>query len=756
MSLYSGAVGDANSLLFFGSLLLQAASVVFALRMLRYTRVRAPWIILAFAMTCMTLFRAIAMVDSLDRSGLTKTQFATLSAVSALVISSLLFLGLVAIRRISQEEQRSQEGQRAVEQQLASLINNLPASVFIKDLMGKYVMVNARFMHNSDLQLTDVIGKTDRELFPAVADLLIAEDEEVIRTRVTSTREQRLERDGKQLSFLVTKFPVYDSDKKVRAVCGVATDVTDLKLAQRELQESADRLLQSQRFVGRVLSTTPDLVYVFDIMERKLTYKNRSFRSFLGFADAQDEPGVDEDYIGNAIHPDDQYLTRDIERRFGADDTGAKEIEFRIRHADGTYHWISARETVFLRTPEGNVKQILGTAEDVTPRRLAEAERDGLLEEMRLARAEAEEANTAKDRFLAVLSHELRTPLNPVLMSVSQLAMSPELPQSVRDEMAMMRRNIDLEVRLIDDLLDIGRVRSGKLRIEPRPTHIHGLLTHVHRICRDEADERRITLSIELSASYDVVAGDPARLQQVFWNVLKNAIKFTPAGGTIRIRTASPAPEQIEISVTDSGVGIEPELLSRLFNAFEQGALTESHQFGGLGLGLAISKAIVEIHHGQIHAESDGKDKGARFVIRLPLTQTPMEQPTPSKPSNDVQAGRRRILLVEDHPDTNKVLCRLLSLFGYEVTPAFGVSEALAKVGEGPFDLMISDIGLPDGNGYDLLRQANQLRPLRGICMTGYGMDEDLRKSKEAGYIDHVVKPVDAMQLKDVVSRVLT
>lgn len=749
-------MADTNTLLYLSSLLLQAAAVVFALRMLRYTRVRAPWILLAFALTCMALYRAIGLVHAMKRSGLTHLQFDTFSAIASLTISLLWLLALVSIRRISREEQRSQAAQRAVEQQLASLINNLPASVFIKDLHGKYVMVNARFMQNSDLKLEDVIGKTDRELFPKVADLLGAEDEEVIRQRITSTREQHLERDGKRLSFLVTKFPVYDSDKHVRAVCGVATDVTDLKRAQRELQESADRLLQSQKFVGRVLSTTPDLVYVFDIVERRLTYKNRSFRAFLGYAVPQDEPGQDEAFILEAIHPEDAHLTLGVDKRFGPDDAGAKEIEFRVRHADGTYHWIAAREAVFLRTPEGNVQQILGTAEDVTPRRLAEAERDRLLEEMRRSRAAAEEANTAKDRFLAVLSHELRTPLNPVLMSVSQLATSSDLPQAVREELAMIRRNIDLEVRLIDDLLDIGRVRSGKLRVEPRPTDIHGLLRHVHRICRDEADERKITLSLELHASHDVVAGDPARLQQVFWNVLKNAIKFTPAGGSIRIGTSTPGPDQIEITVKDSGVGIEPHLLERLFNAFEQGTLTERHQFGGLGLGLAISKAIVEVHRGRIHAESEGRDKGARFVIRLPLTQMPMEQPTQSQPAAQPQTGRRRILLVEDHPDTNKVLCRLLSMFGYDVTPAFGVAEALAKVGEGEFDLLISDIGLPDGNGYDLLRQANQIRPTRGICMTGYGMDEDLQKSKQAGYIDHVVKPVDAMQLKDVVARVLS
>jgi CheY-like chemotaxis protein len=360
------------------------------------------------------------------------------------------------------------------------------------------------------------------------------------------------------------------------------------------------------------------------------------------------------------------------------------------------------------------------------------------------------------DRFLEVLSHALRSPLRPVLMSVAAMEQDRSLPEPLREELAMVRRNIDLEVRLIDDLLDLSRVRNGKLRINPTPTNVHKLLGHVHTICADDINSKRLNVSYDLAATDEVVQGDPARLQQVFWNLLKNAVKFTPDGGTIVVSTRNPSPDSIEVRFADRGVGIPPEVLPRLFQAFEQGDLTDTRQFGGLGLGLAISKAIVDMHGGKISAQSDGTGMGACFIVSFPLVKDTMDQTPVESPTNDAQPRRLRLLLVEDHADTARVLARLLQLKGYEVKTAHSVAEALSTVAAEPFDVLISDIGLPDADGYELMQKVRaSSQSLKGIAMSGYGMDEDLQKSREAGFSEHVVKPVNVSQLEEALRRVV-
>ena len=383
----------------------------------------------------------------------------------------------------------------------------------------------------------------------------------------------------------------------------------------------------------------------------------------------------------------------------------------------------------------------------------AQEERERLLAAEQNARAEADAANRAKDQFLAVLSHELRTPLSPVLMALSEMNASPELPAPLREDLDMIRRNIDLEVRLIDDLLDLSRVRNGKFRLHPQPASVHRLIHHVAEICASDSNKRQIPVAFDLAATADTVTGDPARLQQLFWNLLKNALKFSASGSTIYVRTSNPTPGAIEVRVKDNGEGIRPELLPRLFNAFEQGDNAAAKQFGGLGLGLAIAKAVAELHGGSIRAESEGPGRGAEFIVGLPLSHVAAE-PAPPKPQPSHSNGRLRLLVVEDHEDTARVLGRLLRASGHEVKTAGSVAAALELVASQPFDLVVSDIGLPDATGHDLMREIRAKHGLKGIAMTGYGMDEDIRKSFDAGFVDHIVKPVNVAQLEAVIQRV--
>ncbi len=245
------------------------------------------------------------------------------------------------------------------------------------------------------------------------------------------------------------------------------------------------------------------------------------------------------------------------------------------------------------------------------------SQRSRFEDEILEARREAERANKAKDEFLAALSHELRTPLAPVLMTAIDLESDPELSDDLREQIAMIRRNVELEARLIDDLLDITRITHGKLRLQRVDLDVHLVLGHTAEIVQDETNAKQINLQFSLEAVSHHVSGDPTRLHQVFWNLVKNAVKFTPPGGQIRVITSNPAPERIAVQVCDSGLGIEPEALPRIFNAFQQGSVGGQPRFGGLGLGLAISKAIVEMHGGTISVESQGLSHGASFTVEL-------------------------------------------------------------------------------------------------------------------------------------------
>ncbi|MBE2287604.1 MAG: PAS domain S-box protein, partial [Prosthecobacter sp.] len=375
-------------------------------------------------------------------------------------------------------------------------------------------------------------------------------------------------------------------------------------------------------------------------------------------------------------------------------------------------------------------------------------------ERLLLARDEAEQASRAKDRFLAVLSHELRTPLTPVLMALGALEHDQGISEGVREDLAMMKRNIELETKLIDDLLDISRITSGKLKLEIEPVDLNEVVRHACEICRPQLHECGVRLEAELDPSAGVVSGDPARLQQVLWNVLKNAIKFSSQPGLIRITTRQVDGTHAEVRVQDNGVGIPPERLPHIFNAFEQGGSKVTRKFGGLGLGLAISKALVELHHGTIRAESGGKGQGATFIIELPgkvLTSTARIRLT--APPAGQRMPKLRLLVVEDHADTLRTLTRLLTSMGCTVLTAGSVASAVELAARESFDMVLSDLGLPDGDGREVMRRVRARRNVPGIAMSGYGTDEDVQRSREAGFCEHLTKPVEFSTLKQVILR---
>lgn len=363
--------------------------------------------------------------------------------------------------------------------------------------------------------------------------------------------------------------------------------------------------------------------------------------------------------------------------------------------------------------------------------------------------AELVRANRAKDDFLAALSHELRTPLSPVLLLASESANDPELPEPIRDRFNTIAKNVGLEARLIDDLLDLTRITHGKLLLEKEPVDVHLALHDALATVQDDAKKKRIVPELDLKAQQFCVLGDAVRLQQIFWNVLKNALKFTSPCGQISVRTISNAESgKMVVKIIDTGIGMTPEEIDCVFNAFSQGEhadTSKSHRFGGLGLGMTITRQLVELQSGSIKAESAGRNQGVTITMEFPFVEmTEGSHAAQTEPVTNIKPARPglRILLVEDHEQTQAALVHLLSRRHYDVVAASSITEAIGIARQRKFDLVLSDIGLPDGNGYALMSELRENFGLKGIALTGYGMEHDLEQAKNAGFVAHLVKPV--------------
>jgi signal transduction histidine kinase/CheY-like chemotaxis protein len=396
-------------------------------------------------------------------------------------------------------------------------------------------------------------------------------------------------------------------------------------------------------------------------------------------------------------------------------------------------------------------------------RHRAERELEAARQAAEAAREAAEAASRSKDQFLAILSHELRTPLMPILLTATALLDDPATPPDIRAALELIRQGVDLETRLIDDLLDVTRIARGLLRHNLEAVDAHAAARRALEICRTELERGRVEVATDLSAASHHVWADPARLQQVFWNLIKNAVKFSPGGGRLTIASRNaPGPDgatRLVVELADTGIGIEPAVLGRIFDLFEQGEATLSRRFGGLGLGLPIARSLVESYGGRLSAASAGPGRGSTFTIELATTAAPSGVPATSPngavpPADAPREGALRILLVEDDAVTAGVLSRLLGRSGFAVTTAGDLATALATASRGEFDLVVSDIGLPDGTGLDLMPRLRALRPVPGIALTGFGMEADVRKSHEAGFAAHLTKPVDYRQLEALIRRV--
>src|SRR5207253_4099307 len=496
-------------------------------------------------------------------------------------------------------------------------------------------------------------------------------------------------------------------------------------------------------FSEKILANMPVGIAFVDPVSKKFAQANEAFsqmaQRFGGLPHRRE--------ITEASYDDVKIAPADAIERVLSFGTPFQLIEQRFQDEGGMTHFVNVT-LLRLQAADQTIQGVLYFVEDKT--------RDVTL------RHELINANTAKDQFLALLSHELRNPLSPVIAMVGELeATTPRSPK-LREALEVIRRNVELEARLIDDLLDVTRIAKGKLQLTFEVVDVHEILRRAYEICREDMAKKSIEAKFDLDAQRVHVEGDPARLQQVFWNLIKNSVKFTPANGQITIATSSAAPDEIEIRITDSGIGIEPDKVGKIFNAFEQGQSSITRRFGGLGLGLAISKAMVLAHGGTIVASSAGRDKGATFTVRLATIAKPAEHDHERPPNGRRPAAAPervphtpRLLVVDDHQDTCTGMKMILERRGYDVAVAYSAEQAAEKARSQDFDLLISDIGLPDRSGYELMQELRS-QGLPGIALSGFGMENDVNRARDAGFAEHLTKPINFDRLEEVIQQLLS
>jgi PAS domain S-box-containing protein len=546
------------------------------------------------------------------------------------------------------------------------------------------------------------------------------------------------------------------SDAAVGGLVCNSRDVTGRKCAEREIEQLNRDLRRRVNEFQTLLEVIPIGIGIAEDPECQTIRVNPCFARMLGISTRENASlsapegkrptGFRVLHGGKEMEPDELPM-----QSAAARGVEVRDLEVDVVREDG--QMVTLLEFAApLRDEWGQIRGSVGAFLDVTQlKRAHEAQRE--------AKEAAEAASRAKDRFLAVLSHELRTPLTPVLLAVSALLERDEVP-GLRPTLEMIRRNVELEARLIDDLLDVARIGRGALRLDPRIVDAHEVVLQAVDVCRGEIAEGRITLGLDLSALDHYVEADPARFQQVIWNLLKNATRFTPPDGAITVRSRNrtdPEPDgrtRLVIEVVDTGVGIEAEALARIFEIFEQREVSPGPR-SGLGLGLAIGRSLAEAQGGRLTAASPGPGQGSTFVLELPtvngraVVKPRLGSAEPCLPRSRGQS----ILLVEDNRDTLRYLAQILGARGHHVTTAERLSEAYHAAADQRFDLLISDIELPDGTGLELMRHP-VIGRLPAVAMSGYGSEWDIRESLEAGFAEHLTKPVDLNRLIAAIHRV--
>lgn len=675
-----------------------------------------------------------------DRAGGHALEILGPAANATLLERPLRAVTLVAAVKVAVRARARQRQVRDLINERETILASISDAFSALDRNFRYVYVNDKVAELAGLPKEKIIGQVIWDIFPdAKQGEFYDRCVRAMETRQPEHFELFYTPWGRWLETRI--YPATDGIVIFRA------DISERKEHEERTRENERKLHELEERVRLAVEAADVGTFDFYPPTGQLKWSNRCNEIF-GL-----DPNEKVDYATyiNGIHPDDRHIIRDtVEGVLKRGNTGRYDIEYRIiGRNDRRERWVSEKGRAIL-DEAGHAVRFIGTILDVTSAKNAAMA-------LQRAKQQAEDANRAKDHFLAMLSHELRTPLTPVLMTISQLRRDPNLSDEVLRDLEMLHRNVELEALLIDDLLDLTRIAHGKLELHSDAVNIHTCIEHALSITAADLTNKKLTVTRRLDAPEHHCWADAARLQQVFWNVINNAVKFTPAEGSIEIRTHNDDSHHIVIEIQDSGVGIDPSLQPRIFDAFEQGGSGVTSKFGGLGLGLAVSKRIVDLHNGSISAQSAGANQGATFSIVLNAMETSLlDGPVHYVQHTTSKTTRARILLVEDHNDTARVLLRLLERSGYDVSHADCLAAAKQLTADSTFDLVISDVGLPDGSGLDLMKELRASHGLSGIALSGFGMDEDRAASRAAGFYEHFTKPIDPERLRNAVARLVS
>lgn len=628
------------------------------------------------------------------------------------------------------ERDRSNETLRQNEARLRAVAANLPnAAVFIVDRDLRYLLAEGQALVGAKVNSFDLMGKTIWEALP----LKIATDYEPYYRQALSGKPFSFEHCSHNRYYMSHGTPLYNEQGEIDAVLAVSYDITERKHAEQALRESESRF--------RLMVESAKEYAIFTLsLDGIVTSWNWGAERLLGYQEAE-IIGCS----GSIIFTPEDNERGQVEREMQIVLTIGQSVNenWHVRK-DGSRFWGSGLMMLLL-SETGNTQGFVRILQDKTAQRQAH-------EQIQQQAQELQQANRIKDEFLAVLSHELRSPLNPILGWSKLLQTAKFDSAKTAQALNVIERNAKLQADLIEDLLDISRILRGKLSLNVSPVLLVPIIQAAMETVQLAAQAKGIEIQAILEPNVGHVSGDANRLQQIIWNLLSNAVKFTSAGGQVNIlltRVASVA----QITVSDTGKGIDPDFLPHVFDYFRQEDGATTRRFGGLGLGLAIVRHLVELHGGTVYAESPGEGQGATFTVKLPLMPSPPPlnlHSTPSEASLNLQGIK--ILVVDDDTDTREFIAFMLSMYGADVTAVVRAKEALAALATYTPDILVSDIGMPEVDGYMLMRQLRALPTELGgqipaIALTAYAGEIDYQQAILAGFQRHVPKPVEPANL---------
>uniref|UniRef100_B8HRH4 histidine kinase n=1 Tax=Cyanothece sp. (strain PCC 7425 / ATCC 29141) TaxID=395961 RepID=B8HRH4_CYAP4 len=666
-------------------------------------------------------------------------------------------IGISTVCEEITERKQAEEALRRSEERYRTLFETMEDGFCVIEILFdanqtpidyRFLEINPAFEQQTGLH--QAVGKTARQLIPNLEDFWFE-----TYGRVALTGEPLRFENGSAVMnrwFEVYAFPVGQPEHHKVAL--LFKEISERKRLEAERQQAEIALRENEDRLRMAIASAQLGTWDWNIVTGKLKWDTGCKAMFGLGPDAE----INMETFFAGVHPQDrEQLKAMVQSRLNPASGGSFDTEYRtIGLQDKVERWLRSKGQAYYDA-NGNPLRFSGTVLDITQQKQAEAHREQLLQQEQAAREAAERANRIKDEFLAVLSHELRTPLNPIL-GWSKLLQSPQISaQKLQQGLATIERNAKQQVQLIDDLLDTSRIIRGQLSLNLAVINLSEPILAALETVRLSAETKEIKLEVKLGSWLGQIRGDVGRLQQVVWNLLSNAIKFTPPGGRITVRL-SQVDRWAQIQVRDTGKGIQPQFLPHVFELFRQEDSSTTRSFGGLGLGLAIARQVVEAHGGTIMAASQGEGQGATFTVLLPLIPAAITNVPADPQPQPLNIEQLRVMVVDDEADSLEVVKVVLEQQGAIVQALPSAPKALQLLTEVPFDLLVSDIGMPEMDGYTFIRQVRTLpsslnRNIPAIALTAYASDMDQHQALSTGYQFHLAKPLEPEALVRAITR---